>query len=158
MKLKVAVLLFAMLAGSCPAEAALSVLEQIRAHRSGLAIWWVGNAGWLIKADNVLIGIDLDLSTTGKVAPPVITADELAGEIDVAFASHHHGDHCNVPTITALAKGERTTLVLPKPCLDRVRDIGKDRLIMPEPGKPFDIKTIRVEPIHAIHGNQEFTG
>ncbi len=28
---------------------------------------------------------------------------------------------------------------------------------MPEPGKPLEIKGIRVEPIHAIHGNQEFT-
>jgi L-ascorbate metabolism protein UlaG (beta-lactamase superfamily) len=159
MKLKSAVLLFAMLALSCPSKAASSALEQIRAHKSGLAIWWVGNAGWLIKADGFLIGIDLDLSTAGKISPPVLTADELAGETDVAFVSHHHGDHCNVPTITALAKGQRASLVLPRPCLDRVAALGipKERLIVPEPGKPFDIKSVRVEPIHAIHGNQEFT-
>jgi L-ascorbate metabolism protein UlaG (beta-lactamase superfamily) len=151
--------LTAVLAGSSPAEAASSVVEQIRAHDSGLAIWWVGNAGWLIKADNVLIGIDLDLSRAGKIIPPVVTADELAGEIDVAFVSHHHGDHCNVPTITAIAKGPRATLVLPRPCLARVAGLGalKERLIVPEPGMPFDIKGVRVEPIHAIHGNQEFT-
>ena len=35
--------------------------------------------------------------------------------------------------------------------------IPKQRIIMPEPGRPFDAKGIRVEPIHAIHGNQEFT-
>ena len=29
--------------------------------------------------------------------------------------------------------------------------------MVPEPGKPFEIKGVRVEPIHAIHGNQEFT-
>ena len=23
------------------------VIDQIRAHRSGIALWWVGNAGWL---------------------------------------------------------------------------------------------------------------
>jgi L-ascorbate metabolism protein UlaG (beta-lactamase superfamily) len=141
------------------AGAEASVLDEIRAHTRGLAVWWVGNAGWLIKADTLLIGIDLDLSTPGKIAAPVISAEELAGEIDVAFVSHHHGDHCNVPTITAIAKAQRGTLVLPRPCLDRVTKPGipNDRLILPEPLKPFEVKGVRVEPIHAIHGNQEFT-
>ncbi|MGH9630326.1 MAG: MBL fold metallo-hydrolase [Bryobacteraceae bacterium] len=160
MDLKSAALAFALLATAFPSEAASSfILGEIRSHKTGLAIWWVGNAGWLIKADNLLIGIDLDLSSATKIAPPVITAEELAGEIDIAFVSHHHGDHCNVPTLTAIAKGQRSTLVLPRPCLARVAKlgIGKDRIIIPEPGKAFDIKGVRVEPIHAIHGNQEFT-
>ncbi len=135
------------------------VLDQIRSHRKGLAVWWVGNAGWLIKADDVLIGIDLDLSTPNKIAPPVIKAEELANELDVTFVSHHHGDHCNVPTINALAKGSRTTLVLPRTCLKRITQLAlpQERLIVPEPGHPFTVKGIAVEPIHAIHGNQEFT-
>lgn len=152
--------LVALLATTCASQAAPSaVLEQIRAHKSGLAVWWVGNAGWLIKADGLLIGIDLDLGTTGKITPPVITADELAGEIDVAIVTHHHGDHCNVPTIRAIANLDRGTLVLPRPCLQSVAklSIPQRRIIVPEPGQPFDIKGLRVEPIHAIHGNQEFT-
>jgi len=32
-----------------------------------------------------------------------------------------------------------------------------NRVVVPEPGHPFEIRGIRVEPIHAIHGNQEFT-
>ena len=134
------------------------ILEQIRSHHKGLAVWWVGNAGWLIKADDVLIGIDLDLSTANKISPPPIRPEELADELDVSFVSHHHGDHCNVPTISALAQGGRTTLVLPRNCLKRVTQvIPQERLIVPEPGHPFAIKGIAVEPIHAIHGNQEFT-
>ena len=153
-------LVFAFLVSQCSAQPASStVLEQIRSHKSGLAVWWVGNAGWLIKSDGVLIGIDLDLSTSMKLAPPVITADELAREIDVAFVTHHHGDHCNTATIRAIARETRGTLVLPRPCLNNVAKLAipKDRIIVPDPGQPFDIKGIRVEPIHAIHGNQEFT-
>ncbi len=120
------------------------VLDQIRSHRKGLAAWWVGNAGWLIKADDVLIGIDLDLSTANKISPPVIKAEELANELDVAFVSHHHGDHCNVPTIGAPTQGRRTPLVLPRTCLKRVAQmvIPQERLIVPEPGHPFGIKGI----------------
>ena len=136
-----------------------TVLEQIRSHHKGIAVWWVGNAGWLIKADDLLISTDLDLSNDEKVQPPPITAQELADQLDVAFVSHHHGDHCNVPTIQALAAGARTTLVLPQPCLHEVErlHIPRDRIVVPEPLHPFDIKGVHVEPIHAIHGNQEFT-
>jgi L-ascorbate metabolism protein UlaG (beta-lactamase superfamily) len=138
---------------------AVNVLDQVRSHRKGLAVWWVGNAGWLIQSEGVLIGIDLDLSTEEKVQPPPVSARDLAGELDVAFVSHHHGDHCNVSTIKALAEGGRTTLVLPRPCLKEVAslNIPRQRIIVPEPGQPFDVKGIHVEPIHAIHGNQEFT-
>jgi L-ascorbate 6-phosphate lactonase len=151
------VLLIAATAVACPQSS--PVIDQIRAHEKGLAVWWVGNAGWLIKSDNVLIGVDLDLSTAGKLAPPVITAEQLAAELDVAFATHHHGDHCNIPTIKALSEGPRTTFVLPRPCLSRTEKLGiaAARIIMPEPGKPLEIKGIKVEPVHAIHGNQEFT-
>ena len=141
------------------ARPAQAVLDQIRAHRSGIAIWWVGNAGWLIKSGDLLIGTDLDLSMDEKVQPPPVTARELAAELDVAFVSHHHGDHCNVPTLKELARGSRCIFVLPRPCLKEVGDLGvaKERLIVPEPLAPFDVKGIHVEPVHAIHGNQEFT-
>lgn len=153
-------LAFALFASACSAQSVSpTVLDQIRAHKTGLAVWWVGNAGWLIKADGLLVGIDLDLSTSMKVAPPVISAEDLAREIDVAFVTHHHGDHCNAATIRAIAAQSRGTLVLPRPCLQAIAKLGipSDRIIVPEPGKAFDIKGIKVEPIHAIHGNQEFT-
>jgi L-ascorbate 6-phosphate lactonase len=136
-----------------------NLLDQVRSHHKGIAVWWAGNAGWLIKSDGVLISTDLDLSTEDKIQPPPVSARDLAGELDVAFVSHHHGDHCNVPTIKALAEGGRITLVLPRPCVKEVAglNIPKQRIIVPEPGQPFDVKGIHVEPIHAIHGNQEFT-
>ncbi len=136
-----------------------ALLDEIQAHHKGIAIWWVSNAGWLIKSDNLLISTDLDLSMEEKIQPPPITARELAGELDVAFVSHHHGDHCNVPTIKELARGSRCTFVLPQPCLKEVAELGipKERIIVPEPLHPFDVKQIHVEPVHAIHGNQEFT-
>jgi L-ascorbate metabolism protein UlaG (beta-lactamase superfamily) len=153
-------LVFAFLLGlGCCEAAGPTLSEQIRSHDKGLALWWVGNAGWLIKADDVLIGIDLDLSSDGKISPPVITAEDLSDQIDIAFVSHHHGDHCNLPTLRTLAAGGHGSFVLPRPCLKRAAQLGipEDRIVVPEPGHPFDIKGLKVEPIHAIHGNQEFT-
>lgn len=148
-------LLFA-LAACCSAE---QMEDQIRARNPAVAVWWTGNAGWLIRSGNLVIGIDLDLSTAQKVQPPPITPGAAAQLVDVALVSHHHGDHCNTPTIRALAEGGKTTLVLPQTCVDRLRQLNlpPERLIVPQPGRAFDVKGMHVEPIHAIHGNQEFT-
>jgi len=133
--------------------------DQIRAHAKGLALWWVGNDGWLIKSDGFLIGTDLDLETSEKVEAPPILAEELASELDVAFVTHHHGDHFNTPTLRILAQKDRCTFVLPQTCLRAALDldIARERIVVPQPGHPFEVKGIRVEPTHAIHGNQEFT-
>jgi L-ascorbate metabolism protein UlaG (beta-lactamase superfamily) len=137
-----------------PAEA----MDEIRAHRDGLAVWWTGNAGWLIKSGPLLVGIDLDLSLGQKVQPPPVTAEALAADLDVVFVSHHHGDHCNTGTLRALAKGSRTTFVLPPSCLKRANlPVAPDRIRVPVPNEPFELPGVQVRPIHAIHGNQEFT-
>jgi L-ascorbate metabolism protein UlaG (beta-lactamase superfamily) len=133
--------------------------EQIRAHQKGIALWWVGNAGWLIKAGDVLVGTDLDLEAGEKIHEPPISAEDLADMLSVVFVTHHHSDHCNPATLKVLAERSRCTFVLPKTCLDAVSDlrIPRERLIVPTPLEPFDVRGIHVEPIHAVHGNQEFT-
>jgi hypothetical protein len=47
----------AMTAACCCAAADSSILEEIRAHDKGPTVWWVYKAGWLIKADGLLIKI-----------------------------------------------------------------------------------------------------
>ena len=53
----------------------------------------------------------------------------------------------------------RATFVLPQPCLKQAArlNIPRDRIVVPEPLQPFEVHGMRVEPVHAIHGNQEFT-
>ena len=145
--------------GQAAAPAPANVITQIRSHHHGIALWWTGNVGWLIKADDLLIGIDLDLGADGKLDPPPAQAQELAGELDVVFVTHHHGDHCHSPTIKTLARAGHARFVMPGKCLAQVGDgvITSDRLIIPEPGTSFELGGLRVDPIHAIHGNQNFT-
>jgi L-ascorbate metabolism protein UlaG (beta-lactamase superfamily) len=142
-----------------PARSPVRIIEEIRSHRSGLAIWWVGNAGWLVKVDGLLVGIDLDLDSSERIEPPPVSAEELAGEIDVAFATHHHGDHFDSTTLAKIAAKPRCTFVLPRTCLAGAAAAGipKQRIVVPEPLVPFEVKGVAVRPLHAIHGNQMFT-
>ena len=50
-----------------------SIVHQIRSHHKGIAIWWTGNDGWLIKSGDLLIGTDLTLDNDDKVQPPPVT-------------------------------------------------------------------------------------
>ncbi len=161
-KAAIAVILAAGMLFSQKIQAGISgeaLLAQIKNHNEGIAFWWMGNSGWLIKSNGILIATDLDLEPEGKVFFPPISAELLADELDVAFATHHHGDHFNVSTAKILARKQRCRFVLPRTCLKGAQkaDIPMERITVPSPGVPFEIKGIRVEPIHAIHGNQEFT-
>jgi L-ascorbate metabolism protein UlaG (beta-lactamase superfamily) len=149
----------ALLAQEPPLKPTRRIRDEVRAHREGVAVWWVGNAGWLIKSGDVLVGTDLDLTRHEKIHEPPISAEDLAPLIDVVFVTHHHGDHCNGPTLRALADRSNATFVLPKTCADAQPDlrIASDRLVVPTPLEPFDVRRVRVEPIHAVHGNQDFT-
>lgn len=142
-----------------PPRSAARVIDEIKAHRSGIALWWVGNAGWLVKAGDLLVGIDLDLESEERTQPPPVSSEEIADEIDVAFATHHHGDHFNAPTLAKIAARPRCSFVLPETCLPGAAAAGipRSRIVVPRPLEPFEIKGVGVRPLHAIHGNQMFT-
>jgi hypothetical protein len=47
------------------------LIDEIRAHKKGIAVWWVGHNGWLIKSDNILVGTDLPLETKARAVPQI---------------------------------------------------------------------------------------
>lgn len=63
------------------------IVSQIRSHHKGIAVWWTGNDGWLIKSGDILIATDLTLDNDEKVHPPPVTASEIAPDVDVLFGS-----------------------------------------------------------------------
>lgn len=135
------------------------LVDEIRAHTEGIAVWWVGHNGWLIKSDNTLIGTDLPLETKGRKAPSPITAKELAGELDISFVTHEHGDHFERETSRILTEEGDCLFVMPTSCLDAARKevkIPEDRIRIAEPRKEFDIGDVHVEAIRAIHGNKNY--
>ena len=62
------------------------ILDEIRSHDEGAAVWWTGHNGWLIKADGILIGTDLVLDAADRIHRSPVTALELAGELQVSPA------------------------------------------------------------------------
>jgi L-ascorbate metabolism protein UlaG (beta-lactamase superfamily) len=131
------------------------IRDQVEAHRSGLAVWWTGHNGWLIKSDGLLIGTDLAIEDEARLYQSPISAVELAPLLDIAFITHRHGDHFNRKTARVLAEKGRCIFVMPANCVADARRLGipEGRIKIASPRQPFELKGVRVSPLRAIHGN-----
>jgi len=135
------------------------ILDEIRSHRSGVAVWWTGHNGWLIKADDILIGTDLCLEQEDRQVPAPISAAELASELDISFITHEHGDHFERETSKILAEKSDCVFVMPINCITIARDevgIPEHRLKAAIPKQPFSLNGAQITPLRAIHGNPKF--
>jgi len=122
------------------------------------SVWWVGHNGWLIKAGSLLISTDLVLEDPERISPPPILGEELAPFLDISFITHWHGDHFHEGTSKILLEKSDCLFVLPKSCLGIAQDFGipDSRIRVAVPREPFELMGIQVQPIRAIHGNENF--
>ena len=100
------------------------IRDEVKAHESGLAVWWTGHNGWLIKSDGLLVGTDLATEDEARLYRSPITAEELAPLLDIAFITHRHGDHFNRKTARILAERGRCIFVMPANCVEDARRLG----------------------------------
>jgi L-ascorbate 6-phosphate lactonase len=137
--------------------AARRIRDEIKAHESGLAVWWTGHNGWLIKSDTLLIGTDLATEDEGRLYQSPITAAELAPLLDIAFITHKHGDHFNRKTARVLAEKGKCLFVMPANCVEDARGLGipDDRIQVATPRKALELKGVKVSALRAIHGNRK---
>ena len=122
--------------------------DGLKAHDSGLAVWWAGHNGWLIKSDGLLIGIDLATEDEARLYRSPITAEELAPLLDIAFITHKHGDHFNRNTVCGPGREGPLHLRLAGH-LRRGRPPTRHsggRIIVATPRKPFELKGVMVSP------------
>ncbi len=141
-----------------PLRAQERLIDEIRAHDAGTAVWWTGHNGWLIKSGDILVGTDLILEYPGRLEPSPVSAMELAGELDVAFITHGHGDHFGRRTVRILLEHSDCIFVIPASTVDIARELGipDDRLHVAEPRTSFTVRGVEVDALRAIHGNEKF--
>jgi L-ascorbate metabolism protein UlaG (beta-lactamase superfamily) len=134
------------------------IRDALQAHESGLAVWWTGHNGWLIKSGRLLIGTDLATDDEARAYQAPISAEELAPLLDVAFITHRHGDHFNRKTARVLAEKGNCVFVMPANCVDEARrlNIPESRITVATPRRPFELRGMKVSPLRALHGNPKY--
>jgi L-ascorbate metabolism protein UlaG (beta-lactamase superfamily) len=135
------------------------ILRELLEVEKGIGLCWLGNLGWLMRAQGRLLGTDLDLENDLRLRPSPIPAQDLAPFLDTLFITHEHGDHFSRPTCQMLAQGGDCYFVLPANCQEEAQSLGiaQERLLVARPRQPFEILGIPVQPQRALHGHTDFT-
>lgn len=135
-----------------------TLIEDIKAHKEGIGLWWTGQNGWLIKSGDLLISTDLALEYDKRAAPAPISSEELAPELDISIITHSHKDHFGRLTSAILLEKSDCIFVMPESCLEAARELNipAERIKVARPREAFEIMGIKIAPIRAIHGNANF--
>lgn len=147
------------------AGAALAAqIEQLQVPNGMLALWALGQAGFVIKGGETIAVIDPYLSDAieahGGPARriPIPIQPELLSSADLVLCTHEHDDHTDVATIKPLldaALGARAIVSPQSVALLRQAGVPADRVEVPELGQSQQIKQLRYTAIPAAHETLE---
>jgi len=141
----------------------IPIAPQLEQSHEGLALWWTGNAGWLMRRGDVLLGVDLileeepfleEFSMDVRYQRPVRASDLKA--LDYAIVTHAHGDHFGRITSRVLLEESECRFVLPRSCIAVADELGipAERRIVAEPGRSIRLDGVTLHPLHALHGDR----
>lgn len=158
MKYIVLLLVITRLSSAVFAQVDNRMIDDIRKHTDGTAVWWAGHNSWIIKSGDLVVSTDLYLENGTRIAPSPITPEEIATEIDISFVTHAHGDHFNEYTTRILLEKSSCIFVMPESCLPVARKlkIPDSRIVVARPRESFEVKGVKVNALRAIHGNANF--
>jgi L-ascorbate 6-phosphate lactonase len=130
----------------------------------GVAVWWLGQAGLLVRGTSGTVVVDpflTDFGSFGRLNAPPLDPSDL-DFVDVLLGTHDHADHIDplgFPAILAASSG--ATGVVPAAALHRVTALdGVDaaRLVPARAHERLALGSIAIEPFPAVHAHEAADG
>jgi len=122
---------------------------------TGVALTWLGQAGFLLRGGGATVLIDAFLSNVdSRLVPPPLDATTLS-DVDLVLCTHEHWDHLDGPTVTAVAKASPgARVVVPAPITDQAVAAGvpANRVVGAVAYEPLTGLAVPVTPVPACHG------
>ncbi len=137
----------------------LHILREIEDTTSlpagSIALWWLGQAGFLIRGGGMTLLIDPFLSQhEGREVTPPFTAEECP-QVDYILCTHEHIDHMDLPTLQVIMRTwTEARIIIPQPIAEQVTKVGiaAERVQGVQPGEEIKLGEATVFPIEAVHG------
>ncbi len=133
----------------------LSALREVPLGPGRVALSWLGQAGFILRAGDTTALIDPFLSTwKGRLYESSLPASQATG-IDLVLCTHEHVDHFDAGSAPAIATASpQAVFVVPSPIVDMVTEAGiaPDRVVGVQPGDDVELAGLRVMPVPAKHG------
>ncbi|MBL9136615.1 MAG: MBL fold metallo-hydrolase [Verrucomicrobiales bacterium] len=122
------------------------------------ALWWLGQAGYVLRAAGVTVTIDPYLTDSVGAAAPEFSRlypSPLAPEdlrTDLYLVTHDHGDHLDPETLRRYPAKESTWFVAPRLAARRLADLGvpAQRIHRLDAGESLTLANVEVRGVFAL--------
>lgn len=151
-----------------PVRSGTALLDEIAAtwpRPGSVAVWWLGQSGYLFKATSGVLVVDPYLSEhltakyakTGRPHVRMTEAPCRGGDlrdVDIILASHKHSDHLDPGTAPAILEASpRARLVVPRAIVGHAQGmgIGREWIEGMDAGESLEIAGFRVRAVPSAH-------
>jgi L-ascorbate 6-phosphate lactonase len=136
----------------------LELIEEVDRcdlEKENIAIWWLGQMGYIVKLGEVVIYIDAFLSDyPGRNVPPLIKPTEVINA-DFIFGSHDHIDHIDREVWHQISlSSPKAKFVVPKLLVSGLSDdlkIPKERFIGLDDGISIIAGGLKIAAVASAH-------
>jgi L-ascorbate metabolism protein UlaG (beta-lactamase superfamily) len=141
-------------------EALLREIEESRPGRGEAWIWYLGQHGFVISLEGLVLYIDVILNDlkdgegNSRREYPAPFEPGAALRVDYVLCSHGHSDHLNLETLVPLAKANPgARFVVPRPWRGLLSGagIGEERILGAREGEELDLGPLSLLPLAAVH-------
>lgn len=136
-------------------ESPTAALRALDLAPGTIALWWLGQAGFAIRAGGLVLLVDPFLAPMAeRVSPPAFDPDD-AVDVDLVTCSHEHYDHLDLASLPAIARASPDArFMVPRPLVDAVAAAGvpRARLIGAQPDERIALDGVAIHPVPARHG------
>lgn len=144
----------------------IAQIEQLVVPHGQLALWSLGQSGFVIKGGSTIAYIDPYLSDSGAAigAPrrfPIPIDPARVQNADVVFATHEHLDHADGPTLGPLMAASPQARLITSPQSREIAlqaDISAERIIVPRVGERVELSGLAYTAVLAAHGASALAG
>lgn len=120
-----------------------------------VALWWLGQAGFAVRAGGLVLLIDPFLAPMAeRVSAPAFEPED-AVDVDVVACSHEHYDHLDLASLPAIARASpKARFVVPRPLVDALAAAGvpRRRIVGAQPDERIRLDGVTLHPLPARHG------
>ena len=122
------------------------------------ALWFLGQAGYYMKANGRTILVDPYLSDSVRNTSPLfaraypVPVDPAQVKADIYMITHDHLDHLDPETLSAYAHKESTVFVSPRHAAKKLASLGipQEHITVVNHGDTAEVQDIRIDGVFAL--------
>jgi L-ascorbate 6-phosphate lactonase len=139
----------------------MKVFAGYQVKKGGIAIAWLGQAGFLFKdSSDLILAADPYLTDSveriwgfKRLMAPVAVPEEFTP--DILVVTHFHEDHLDIDALPTILSNRKTLILAPSSCIERLKPLGVPASAYRafNMGDVFTRDGLRLEAVFADHGD-----